>query len=137
MKRRTPGPKLMTDMKGSRGSGFYLALTALTIALGLGLRKFLPLSVSGIPGDVLYATMVYWLFRAAAPKAEPKKAWGFATLFCVAIEFLKLWSALAPVRKTTVGRLVFGSTFGFENLVWYVAGAALGFALDRALARRA
>jgi len=121
-----------------QGRGAYLLATALTIAVGLGIRKFLPNAISKDPGDILYATMIYWIVRAIRPASTLRTAALAATIFCFAIEFLKLWHLgwLDRFRATTAGHLIFGAVFSVSNLVCYVIGAGIGLAIDRYLLAR-
>jgi hypothetical protein len=55
----------------------------------------------------------------------------------VAVELAKLWQApwLVQFRHTTVGHLLPGHVFSWQNLVAYGVGVLAGMALDRRLLR--
>jgi hypothetical protein len=56
----------------------------------------------------------------------------------VAVEVAKLWQApwLVQFRHTTVGHLLLGQAFSWQNLVAYGVGVLAGVVLDRLLPRR-
>lgn len=119
----------------------YALLIALTIPLGLASRKFsylLPPWLAKNAGDVLYATMAFWLVGFLFPRLSTPRAALAATLFCFGIEVLKFSQApwLVAARHSRAGALVFGAGFHASNLVCYVIGVALAVALERALRRR-
>src|SRR5258708_6988341 len=110
---------------------WYLLAFVLTIFAGLASRhfsQFLPAFVGKYPGDVLWALMVFFglgaIFRTASSALLSIGALGFA----FGIEVLKLCHApwLANVRHTTLGHLVFGSVFSWQNLVAYAIGVIVG-----------
>jgi hypothetical protein len=79
--------------------------------------------------------MTYWLVRLVAPRWPVLRAAAVATLFCFAIETSQLYHApwIEAVRGTVLGGLVLGHGFLVTDLLCYVAGVALGVAVDRAL----
>jgi len=107
-----------------------------TIAAGLASRKFahvFPAAVAKYPGDALWALMVFFGLGFIFPKAGSVPVGLGALGFSVAIEVLKLWQApwLVQVRHTTVGHLVFGHVFSWQNLVAYAVGVSLGVAIEK------
>jgi hypothetical protein len=56
-----------------------------------------------------------------------------ATSYCV--EFCKLYQTpwLHDFRNSTIGHLLLGSTFSWQNLIAYTIGAAIGALVERAL----
>jgi len=52
--------------------------------------------------------------------------------FSFGIEALKLWQApwLVSVRQTTLGHLVFGHVFSWQNLVAYTVGILVGLIVE-------
>lgn len=114
----------------------YAAATVATIGLGLASRecaRYLPWWLAKNLGDGLYATMVFWGFGFLALRARTSRVALAAVAFCVAIELSQLYHApwIDAVRETTPGRLVLGQGFHAFDLVCYVAGVALGVALER------
>ncbi|GDX80663.1 hypothetical protein LBMAG42_24740 [Deltaproteobacteria bacterium] len=103
------------------------------VALGLGSRRFgaaLPAFVASYAGDTLYATMMvvllgYFTRTPAVP----------ALVVCFGIEFSQAVHApwLDAIRSTLPGRLVLGQGFMASDLICYLVGAAVGWAVDRRL----
>lgn len=115
----------------------YALLAALTVALGLASRHyshFLPGWMAKNAGDVLYATMAYWLLGVFLPRLSPLHRALGTLLFCLGIEFLKLVqiSWLVAARHSAAGRLVFGVGFHGSNLICYALGTALAWGAERA-----
>src|SRR5512145_2944828 len=122
-------------MKGSletwRLRAAYLASVAITIPIGLGSRH-LPGLTWQEPGDALYATMIYFGTGILVPRAPLKWRTVATIAVCFAIEFSQLYRApwIVAVRHTTMGALVLGRGFLFEDLLAYVVGALLGLVVD-------
>lgn len=109
----------------------YLGLTIATIILGLLSRHFtfIPLFI----GDVLWATMVYFIIRLLFIN-KPAKFVVIASLsFSYAIEFSQLYSApwIDGLRKTLFGKLVLGSVFNWGDLLSYTVGIIIGLLIER------
>lgn len=118
-----------------RRRAWYLLAFVLTIFAGLASRHFwqvLPAFLGKYPGDVLWALMVFFglgaIFHTASSALLSVEALGFS----FGIEFLKLCNApwLANIRHTTLGHLVFGSVFSWQNLVAYAIGVIIGAMID-------
>lgn len=88
-------------------------------------------------GDMLYATMAYWLFGLLLPRLPAPRLALLALLFCFGIEFLKLVQVpwLVSARHSTAGALVLGVGFHASNLVCYALGVALAWAGECLLLR--
>ena len=119
----------------------YALLITATIVVGLGSRRFsflLPPILAKNIGDVLYATMAFWLVGFLFPALSTIRAAVAATLFCFGIEALKFVDVpwLVAARQNRAGALVFGHAFQASNLVCYALGALLGAALEWSLRRR-
>lgn len=113
----------------------YAGLLGLTIIAGLASRKFadhLPPILAKNAGDILYATMVYFLAVLFFPRLSIATAAGASLLFCFLIEIWKLDRAswLVSFRHTTTGGLVLGHVFTPANFICYLVGALIGIALD-------
>ncbi len=125
----------------SRSRPLYALLIFLTIFLGLASRKFsslLPVLLSKNAGDILYATMSFWLVGFLFPRLSTLRTAAAATLFCFGIEFLKFYDApwIVTMRHSRAGALVFGSGFHASNLICYLAGVGLAAGIEVALRRK-
>lgn len=114
-----------------RNRAWYVLAMALTVAAGLASRRFpqvLPAVLGKYPGDALWALMVFFGLGAIFARASTARVAAGALAFAFAVEFLKLSPSpwLAQLRHTTVGHLVLGHTFGWPNLLAYLAGVLLG-----------
>ena len=113
-------------------------LLAATILLGLATRRFpelFPQVVATYGGDILWATMLVWLFALARPNAKTMTLAGSAIVFAVLIECSQLYHApwIDALRATTPGALVLGQGFLWSDLLCYAVGVALSALVDRAL----
>ncbi|MCW2914630.1 MAG: hypothetical protein JWN52_2698 [Actinomycetia bacterium] len=104
----------------------------MTLVLGLGVRAFLEGAFAKYAGDAFYTTLVFFLVVLAVPRVRPITAALVAIGFSWAVEFAQLtpWPAELSA-KSTLFRLVLGSTFNPPDLVAYVAGAVLALAVWR------
>jgi hypothetical protein len=108
----------------------YFALIIVTIITGLLSRHYhsIPLFI----GDILWATMVYFIFRFLFITKEIKWIVVYSIIFCYAIEFSQLYKApwINSLRHTLFGRLVLGDTFLWGDLLSYTIGIALGVSVN-------
>jgi hypothetical protein len=113
----------------------YFTLIIATIILGLLSRrfKFIPLFI----GDILWATMVYFIMRFLFIVKSVKFNVIAALLFCFAIEFSQLYKApwINELRHTLFGRLVLGEGFLWSDLLCYVIGVGIGLGLEKILSK--
>jgi hypothetical protein len=111
----------------------YFILIIATIILGLLSRhfKFIPLFI----GDILWATMVYFIMRFLFIVKSVRFNVIAALTFCFAIEFSQLYKApwINELRHTLFGRLVLGEGFLWSDLLCYVIGVGIGVGIDRYL----
>ena len=119
----------------------YILLLIATLILGLASRKFshfLPWWMAKNAGDVLYATLTFWLIGFFAPTLSTLRTALIATLFCFSIEFLKFCPVpwLAAARQSTAGALVLGHGFHASNLVCYLLGIAIAAGIEALLKGR-
>ena len=110
---------------------------AATIALGLASRRWpgaLPAAFGKHPGDALWALMVFFGWRALRPLASTRDTAWRALATSAVVELAKLWQApwLVAFRHTTIGHLLLGHVFSWQNLVAYGAGVLAGAALEGA-----
>ena len=112
-----------------------LMLLTIVAALGLGSRRF-PAGIyfwDKTVADAAYAAAVFLLLLLVFPRRHPRFLAPAALLFCVAIEFFKLTGLPAHWASSPVSRIVFGTTFAWQNMITYAAAIALIFAVDRLL----
>ena len=117
-----------------------LAAMLATIALGLASRHWpdaLPAILGKYPGDALWALMVFFGWRALRPRARTRDVALLAAATSALVEGAKLWRApwLVAFRHTTLGHLLLGHVFSWQNLVAYGVGVIVGVVLDRILLR--
>jgi hypothetical protein len=111
-------------MKPSRP--FYFILIIAIIILGLLSRRttMVPLWV----GDVLWATMVFYIVRFIFIRLSLKPVIIISLLFCYTIEFSQLYQAnwINHIRQTTFGKLVLGQVFSWGDILSYTVGVIIG-----------
>jgi hypothetical protein len=114
----------------------YALLIVVTIIIGLLSRHwpFIPLFI----GDVLWATLVYFLFRFVFIKASIKRVVIYSLLFSYVIEFSQLYTApwIDALRKTLFGKLVLGSVFNWGDLLSYTVGIFIGVGIELYLVKK-
>ena len=108
----------------------WFIIICITVALGLASRHFsiIPLFV----GDILWATMVYFIVRFLFISKPASFIATISLLFSFAIEFSQLYKApwIDSIRPTLFGRLVLGSTFNWGDMISYTIGVGLAVGLD-------
>jgi hypothetical protein len=116
----------ITSPKRSR---YALPIIA-NITLGLLSRRFA--SVPLFIGDILWASLVYFLFRFVFINTDIRRIVIYSLVFSFAIEFSQLYNAswIADLRKTIFGKLVLGATFIWSDLLCYCIGIAIATGID-------
>jgi len=108
----------------------YFTLIAAVIILGLLSRRYsvVPLWV----GDVLWATMIYFMLRFFYVNASIQKIAIISVVISYTIEFSQLYKAewIDNLRHTFFGRMVLGETFLWGDLLSYTAGILIGLTID-------
>lgn len=137
-----PGTTTCNTGHRPRRRAIYGRALLLTIALGLGSRRFgaaLPVLVAQYAGDVLWATMVFWLCAIAAPRVARHRLAAAALFIAWTVECSQLYRApwLDALRATPLGALALGQGFLWSDLLCYAAGVLLGGFLDPLLSRHA
>jgi len=115
----------------------YLICIIATIILGLLSRHF-----EGVPlfiGDILWATMVYFIMRFLFTGNTIRFSIFTGVIFCFSIEFSQLYQApwINALRHTMLGRLVLGEGFLWSDLLCYLVGIGIGIGIDIRLLLRA
>lgn len=115
----------------ARNRSLYALAVVGTVSLGLASRRF-PF-IGKYPGDALWSLMVFFALGFAFPKAKSVSVALIAAAISCAIEFLKLNQALwlVSARASSLGHLVFGHVFSWQNLVAYGVGISVGFLFER------
>ncbi|MDP7989163.1 DUF2809 domain-containing protein [Bacillus sp. MHSD_36] len=128
-------------MNTKRNRLLYALFTIVVIMLGLCSRKFafaLPHLLNEYLGDALWALMIFTGFGFLFPKIETKKLAFISLLFCYGIEISQLYHAewIDSIRATTLGGLVLGYGFLWNDLIAYTIGVGVGFAFEFILQRK-
>ncbi|MFB6892376.1 DUF2809 domain-containing protein [Kitasatospora sp. NPDC056327] len=128
----------MTDPRGRAAvRGTAAAAAVLTVAAGLGVRAAGGGDTAKYAGDALYTVLLYALAVLVAPRLRPLAAAAWAAGPSWAVELFQLTGVPDDLaRRSTLARLVLGSTFNPPDLFWYLAGAGLA-ALVHGAARAA
>ncbi len=116
----------------------WLLLIVLTVALGIGSRRFphgLPLFLAIYTGDTLWALAAFLLIGLVMPRAPTRRVALLALALSVLVELSQLYRApwIDSIRRTTVGGLILGFGFLWSDLVCYAAGVGLGVLAEAAL----
>lgn len=97
-----------------------------TIALGLVSRRMplFPAVLGKYPGDAIWAMMLYWGLAFLAPAAPVKKLALVALVISYLDEISQLYQGpwIHAIRATTIGHLILGSAFYWEDLLAYTLG---------------
>lgn len=117
------------------------AAMLITVGMGLGSRKvpgLFPPFFGKYPGDALWAQAVYYTVGLVIPSGSVARISSLALLIAYTVEFSQLYHTpwIDPIRNTTVGHLLFGSVFAWNDLLAYAVGIALVAAADMALSHR-
>lgn len=106
----------------------------LTVAAGLGSRALLGGLPAKIAGDALYTVLIYVLVVWVRPAVRLSRAFAIALGVSFAVEIAQLTPYPAWLSsKHVLLRLIFGTTFGFVDLLGYVIGAVGAVALHAAV----
>ncbi|WP_395292843.1 DUF2809 domain-containing protein [Kitasatospora hibisci] len=113
-----------------------LAAALVTVAAGLGVRAVAGGDFGKAAGDALYTVLVYAVVLLTAPRLRPLPAAVAAAGLSWAVELFQLTGVPDELgRRSTLARLVLGSTFNPPDLFWYLVGAAAAALLHAAAAR--
>ena len=128
-------------MNTKRNRLLYAMFTILVIILGLSSRKFafaLRDLLNDYLGDALWALMIFIGFGFLFPKIETKKLAFISLMFCYGIEVSQLYHAewIDSIRATTLGGLVLGYGFLWNDLIAYTIGVGVGFVFEFILQRK-
>ena len=81
--------------------------------------------------------MIYAILGMVIPNASAGKLSAISISICFSVEFLKLAPSetLKSFRYTTVGHLLLGHAFNWQNLIAYSIGVACAGATEMAFSR--
>lgn len=125
-------------MKYKRNRFLYGIIIVIIIILGLYSRKIngnMPYFLNEYLGDFLWALMVFigvaFIFR----RMKTVKVTVIAIIFSYTVEISQLYHAgwIDNIRRTTLGGLVLGYVFSWNDLLAYAIGVAIGFIIDEVL----
>lgn len=113
----------------------YLLLAAVTLMLGLCSRRYgeyLPTFVATYAGDVLYATLVFFLLRFVMITRSLRTIAAVTILFCLLIETSQLYQAtwMQTIRNTAPFGLILGYGFLWSDVACYAVGTLVGFSIS-------
>jgi hypothetical protein len=116
-------------MKNQRVNYLIIILTIILLGLFSRTVTYIPLCI----GDVLYASMIYFMVRFLLLKTSKLKIAWITITICFAIEFSQLYQSdwIIAVRKTVPGHFILGQGFLFSDLIAYTFGILTAFILDR------
>lgn len=105
------------------------------MVLGLGSRRYaaaLPSFVARYAGDVLWASLVYWLLAWIRPRASRTMLAMAALFVAFAVEVSQLFHApwIDGLRASRPGALVLGQGFLWTDLACYGVGVLIAAMLD-------
>lgn len=82
--------------------------------------------------------MAFFGWAACFPKFTTLRIAKVALITCYAVELCKLYRApwIVAVRHSTLGHLVFGHAFSWQNVIAYTVGVFGGVAIDCIFRRR-
>jgi len=124
-----------------RSTTHGLLLLIGTVVLGLASRRYptvLPAFVATYAGDVLWASMVFWLLTLVRPSGEGRHLAAITVVIAVAVETSQRYHApwLDAWRASRLGALVLGQGFLWSDIACYLVGAILAAWMDGMLRTR-
>ncbi len=105
--------------------------------MGLATRRraeWFPQAVATYGGDVLWASMMYWLIAILRPHDRVARVAVLALSVAFMVEASQLLQIepLLSFRDTTLGALVLGHGFVASDLIAYAVGVAIAALIDAA-----
>ncbi|MCX5208006.1 DUF2809 domain-containing protein [Kitasatospora sp. NBC_00240] len=127
----------MSDLRGDTGlvrvRAGAGAAAVLTLVAGLGVRAVAAGEMAKYAGDALYTVLLCALVVLLAPRSRPRSAAAVALAVSWAVEFAQLTDVPAELSgRSTLARLVLGSTFNPPDLFWYLVGALFAWSVHAA-----
>jgi hypothetical protein len=82
-------------------------------------------------GDLCYGAGAFLTLSMLFPRQRPEKIALTALVLCLAVECFKLTGLPRQWQSNPILRVIFGSTFSFQNVVCYVIAIALMCGIER------
>ena len=119
----------------ARSTAHGLLLVVVTVALGLASRRYpavFPAFIALYAGDVLWASMVFWLLTLLRPNSDGRQLAALAFMIAVTVEVSQRYHApwLDALRASTLGALALGQGFSWSDIACYLAGVILAAVID-------
>ena len=126
----------MKPLHKSRNQVIFIVLLTLIIPIGLFTRssgEMLPSFIATYAGDVLWATMIYFILCILFPQWNPVKIAIYALAVCFAVELSQLYQAdwINTIRHTRLGALALGRGFLASDLICYTVGVLIPFLCEK------
>lgn len=123
-----PYKRIFADIMRSR---LYIVLAILTVPAGLATRHLpavFPSFIQTYAGDVLYATMIFFLIRALLPAKPLLHVTAASYTICILIELQQLYRAgwIIELRHTFPFGLILGYDFAWSDCICYAIGCLTG-----------
>jgi len=120
------------ELASPKKRAIYLVVILFLVVIGIGSREF-----SFIPkevGDAIWAMMVFCLWRVILIRKSLTLCAILAliTSYLDELEQLIKWEWLASIRTTTLGHLILGQGFNWEDLIAYTIGIGIIWMIARA-----
>jgi hypothetical protein len=127
--------KALSNARARRRTWSIVALV-FVVLLGLASRRYpvlFPAALGKYPGDALWALMVFVAWGIVFPRKPTLRIFVYTVVTSYCVEFCKLYRTpwLDDFHNSTIGHLLLGSTFSWQNLIAYTAGAAIGVVAER------
>ncbi|MFL0249524.1 DUF2809 domain-containing protein [Clostridium neuense] len=125
-------------MRYKRNRIIYSLIVIVIIVLGIFSKKthtFIPTFFNDSIGDSLWAAMIFFGFGFVFDTMKTGKVALGSILFCYIIEFSQIYHAgwIDNIRNTTLGKLVLGYTFSWNDLIAYALGIGAAIILEMLL----
>jgi glycopeptide antibiotics resistance protein len=111
----------------------YLLILFIIICIGLYSKRITGVITEVIDlKDVVWATMVYFLFRIVFINWSKIKVAAIGILFSCVVEISQLYHDdwIDKLRGTFLGGIILGSEFVWTDLLAYLCGIAFGIIID-------
>ncbi|HEY2081833.1 MAG TPA: DUF2809 domain-containing protein [Verrucomicrobiae bacterium] len=127
--------KASSNACARRRTWSFVALV-FVVLLGLASRRYpvlFPEALGKYPGDALWALMVFVAWGIVFPRKPTWQIFVYTLAASYCVEFCKLYRApwLDDFRNSTIGHLLLGSSFSWQNLIAYMVGAVIGAVAER------